>query len=66
MFLETSDIQEIEKIIMGLKSNKAGGHDRIRPGLVKECCKYVSGPITHIINLSLKTAIVPQKLKIAI
>ena len=65
MFLELSDIQEIKKIIMGLKSSKAGGHDQIKPGLIKECCEYVSGPITHIINLSLKTAVVPQKLKIA-
>ena len=65
MFLEEADIDEIKKIILSLKSNKAGGHDRIKPGLIKDCCEIVTGPITHIINLSLKTAAVPQKLKIA-
>ena len=65
MFLEMADIDEIRKIILSLKSNKAGGHDRIKPGLIKECSEVVTGPIAHIINLSLKSGIVPQKLKIA-
>ena len=65
MTLQDVDEKEVIKIIMSLGSKKSAGADGIRPLLLKKCCKQVFKPITHIMKLSLKFKIVPDKLKIA-
>ena len=65
MALLPTDTEEVKKIILNLKSNKAAGDDNVRPSLIKRCCESLAGPITHIINLSLSSGVVPDKLKVA-
>ncbi len=65
MALKEADEEEIIKIILSLKSKKSAGADGIRPMLLKKCGQQVYKPIMHIMNLSLRTNIVPDKLKIA-
>ena len=61
---ETSD-DEVYKIIMSLNGNKTCVDDGIRPAHLKQCVSSLKDPITHVLNTSLRTSIVPQKLKIA-
>ena len=61
---EASD-EEVYKIIMSLNGNKSCGDDGIRPSHLKQCVSSLKDPIRHIMNTSLRTSIVPQKLKIA-
>ena len=39
--------------------------DKIPSKLLKDCASEISSPLTHIINLSLKTSTVPSDWKIA-
>ena len=55
----------IEKELRLLKRQKATGIDDLPPGLLKDCAKVISGPLSHIINLSIKTCTVPFIWKIA-
>ena len=65
MALLLTDADEVQKIITNLKTNKAAGDDNVRPGLLKRCSESLTKPITHIINLSFSTGIVPEQLKLA-
>ena len=38
---------------------------RTHPGLMIDCARVISGPSTHIINLSLKSETVPSEWKVA-
>lgn len=55
----------VEKEIKKLQRKKAAGVDNIPPGLLKDAAYPISGPLTHIINLSLSTGIVPTEWKVA-
>ena len=65
MNLQEADDEEIIKTILSLKSKKSAGADGIRPTLIKKCCQQLYKQILHLMNLSLKTNTVPDKLKIA-
>ena len=65
MFLYKVEEKEVSKIISSFNGNKAAGDDDIKPRLLKICNPHLSRQITHIINLSFVTGIVPEKLKIA-
>ena len=65
MALLLTNTDEVKKIISNLKTNKAAGDDNVRPGLLKRCWESLTKPITHIINLSFSTGIVPDQLKLA-
>ena len=60
-----ASLNEIIKIIKNLQGKKAGGDDGIRPLFLKLGVDFVSMPIHHIVNLSIKYSKVPDKLKIA-
>ena len=49
-----------------LKENKqkAPGIDELPPGLLKDCADIIAGPLTYIIDLSIKTFTVPSVWKI--
>jgi exonuclease III len=64
-FLHPTDINETLKVILNLKPKRSCGHDNISPILIKENADQLVGPITHIINLSFKSATVPDQFKIA-
>ena len=55
---------EVEKIIRNLKDSSAGW-DSIDSKVVKQTYKSFISPLTHIMNLSLSTGIVPLELKVA-
>ena len=48
-----------------LKSKLSSGHDNISNKLMKETINDILEPMTHIINQSLATGIVPREMKIA-
>ena len=57
-----SDVSDSAK---KLKSKLSSGHDNISTKLMKDTLDYIIEPITHIINQSLCTGIVPTDMKIA-
>ena len=61
---ETNEV-EVFKIIMSLSGKKSCGDDNIRPDHLKHCVHSIREPVTHILNASIRTGIVPDKLKIA-
>ena len=57
--------ERVRKHLAQLKSTKSPGHDNLPPRLLKDGANAIAKPLTHIINLSFKTSLVPNKLKIA-
>eukprot|EP00794_Sanderia_malayensis_P019561 gene19561-21491_t len=57
--------REVEQQLKSVKRNKATGLDDLPPGLIKDSAELISAPLTHLINLSLKTSIFPTDWKAA-
>ena len=55
----------VERELISLKHRKANGCDNLPPGILKDATYALSSPLTHLINLSLSTGLVPNKWKIA-
>lgn len=55
----------VEKQLKLLKRKSAAGWDDLPPGIMIDCAKAISGPLAHIINLSLTTGTVPSDWKVA-
>ena len=53
------------KELKQLKGNRATGVDEPPPGMLKDIREYVADPLCYVLNLSVETATVPSKLKIA-
>ena len=53
------------KELKQLKRQKATGVDDLPPGVLKDVREYIADPLCHIINLSIETATIPTKWKIA-
>ena len=56
---------DILKIVSKFNANKSAGHDNIGNFIIKKVQSEIVKPLTSILNLSLSTGIVPDKLKIA-
>ena len=56
---------EIENIIKTLPVNKATGPDNLPAKLLRHVASVISSPVTHIINQSLRTGIIPSEWKCA-
>ena len=54
----------VEKELRGLKRGKAAGSDNLPPGILKDAASPLSGPLSHLINLSLLSGLVPTDWKI--
>ena len=65
LFLNTVTEKEVMEICKSLKSRSAAGYDNISVDLVKECAQLISNPLTHIINLSIVSGVVPDEVKVA-
>ncbi|KAG7296291.1 hypothetical protein JYU34_021418 [Plutella xylostella] len=65
-YLNPTDEIEVESFIRLLKIDSAPGLDGFRNSLIKHICKYIVVPLTHIINLSLKTGTFPDTWKTAV
>ena len=55
----------LERELKSLKCGKAAGCYDLPPWIFKDTVYAISSPLTHLINLSLKTGLVPNKWKIA-
>ena len=65
MFFSPTDENEFENISSDLKPNSSAGHDEVLPNILSTAIKAFLKPLTHIINCSLNTGIVPYNMKIA-
>ena len=65
LFLDSVSEQEVIEICKSLKSGTAVGYDNVSVDLVKQCAQLISSLLTHIINMSIVSGIVPDELKIA-
>jgi len=65
MFCIPTDLFEIHKVLMSLKSNKSPGADNISPKILKEISTDIIDTLAHIFNLSFSSGIVPDSLKLA-
>jgi hypothetical protein len=55
----------VEKQLKNLKKRKAAGVDQIPPGMLKDAASVLAGPLTFLINLSLRTSTVPRDWKVS-
>lgn len=65
-FLYPTDLEEVKRVVMSLKSSKSSGMDEVSSSLLKECSDLLAVPLVHIINFSFSCGLFPSKLKIAI
>ena len=56
---------EVLELVNNLKSKKSAGHDGISSICLKQIIFEIVKPLTHIINLSISSGVVPQKMKLA-
>ena len=64
-FLRPTDPYEISRITAKLNNTTSTGFDNISTNLLKCTANEIAIPLSHIINLSFSTGIVPDKMKIA-
>jgi len=64
MACESTDREELLKLIDTLNNNKSPGPDNFGPILVKEMASQIIEPLLYIYNLSFSTGVVPDKLKV--
>ena len=64
MYLEAVSNNEVKDIILNL-NNASPGWDNISAKIVKQTYQSFLEPLTFILNLSLKSGIVPDDLKLA-
>ena len=65
LFFDSASQQEIIDLVNDLRSGTVAGYDTISVSIVKESIRIISEPLTHIINLSIQSGIVPDRMKIA-
>ena len=56
---------EVENILKSLDVAKSVGEDKISGKFLRDAAEVISSPITYIVNLSLKSATVPDDFKLA-
>ena len=57
--------ENVFKIIQSLNSNKATGFDKVPPRFLKDGAKFITAPLTYIINLSISQGKIQSELKSA-
>jgi len=65
MFLEPIDISHVIEAANKLKPKLSVGHDDISSKLLKDTIHNIKLPLTHIINKSFSSGIVPEQLKLS-
>src|SRR5688572_3107421 len=58
-------VHSCQDILANLKNTKASGSLDLPVDVLKQFGNFISPPLTHLINQSLVTGIVPQNMKIA-
>lgn len=64
VFLLEVDFNDVERIIRGLRDNCAPGWDGITPHILKASKIALIPPVAHICNLSIRTGVFPNAMKI--
>ena len=64
MCLYPTDEYEIETIITNVKSNFSAGHNGLSSDILKTVAHNLVKPLSHIINCSFNTGIVPLDMKL--
>ena len=64
-FFDPVDPNDIISILSKLKHKTSRGHDGMSMKLIKESIDHIIFPLTHIINQSMSTGLVPKHMKIA-
>ena len=62
---ECVGLSEVEKVMKNLASKNSPWHDGISARYLKKILAIITPPLTHIVNRSLYTGIIPDCLKIA-
>ena len=65
IFIEPIEPSKLIDIVNKMKPKTSSGHDEISTKMIKQTINHIILPLTHIVNKSLTTGIVPQQLKIA-
>ena len=65
IFFSPTTENEIITIAQSFASGKAAGYDNIPMSIIKESIQIISGPLAHIMNLSIAHGVVPDQMKIA-
>ena len=65
MFLSPVIADEVLALVNKMKPKKGSGFDGITNFLIKKIINEIIEPLTHILNASLTSGIVPDKLKVA-
>ena len=65
VFFSPTTEDEIITIAQSFASGKAAGYDNIPMSIIKESIQIISGPLAHIMNLSIAHGVVPDQMKIA-
>jgi hypothetical protein len=54
---------EVEYVIKNFKAKFSAGYDEILEYVVKQCKKFVKGPLAHIYNISIISSRFPEKFR---
>lgn len=65
IYITPVTIDEIIKIIHGMKNKYSSGFDEVSNNLIKYCAFELAVPLMHIINNSFECGVFPEKLKIS-
>ena len=65
IFLEPTTELEISEICASFRAETSAGFDQVTMDVVKQTIDLIIGPLTHILNLSLRSGIVPEQMKVA-
>lgn len=65
IFMTPVTPNEIVRVVQSLKNKKSVGEDEVPVSVLKAVAEEVSGPLTHIVNLSFITGVFPGMLKVA-
>ena len=63
--MHPTDIQEVKLVTYKLKNKKTTSCDNLSTFIIQKTIDEIAIPITHIINQSLASGLVPDKLKIS-
>ena len=65
MYINPVDEHELSRTVKICKSKSSTDNDGLSMKLVKEVYQYIEKPLLHIVNLSFKTAVFPDRMKVA-
>ena len=65
VFLDSVTSAEIVEIAKSFQPNKSAGYDKIPMSIIKQFINIIAEPLSHILNLSIASGIVPDDMKIA-